>query len=687
MNLLLCHKVYSPVKGLELYKKSTRRSHCLSAAAMVLALSAAGQAQALSCSASADSWGDGYVVNVSVTNDSSSPISNWAVDLKHAGATQVSASWSANVSASGSVVTASNVGWNGGLAPGQSASFGYQGSHGGSFQAPTCSVSGGAPATPAPTPMPTSQPTAAPTPSPTEAPTPTAAPTAAPTSAPTPEPTAAPTATPTMAPTPQPTVSPNPGSSIVIQENESGFCEVDGTIDDNNSGYTGNGFANTENTQGAGITWSVNVADSGNYDVQFRYASGASDNRFGRVFVNNSDQASIDFNGTGAWTRWDNSEVVTLFLNAGQNQLVVSAGTGGGLPNIDSLSVFGEGVSPGNCTGSGPSPTAAPTPTSVPSSQPTATPTPKPTQAPTPRPNPGSKLRVMMSSDIGGTDNDDQQSMAHFLVYADMWDVEGLISSPWGRGRTADILDAIGAYEKDYNNLRSYSADYPSPDYLRSIAKQGATSKAPASGYRSATEGSEWIAEVAMRDDPRPLWLTVWGGIEDLAQALRDHPEIESRLRVYWIAGPNRRNSPNASKYIAENHKNLWIIEADETYRGFFNGGNMSGDLSNSRFPRDHIAGHGALGDYLMSHRTTIKMGDTPAVLYTLDNEVKNPGDPSKPGWGGAFIPCGGDRPNCWKDDPSKSSNGYDGAATVNVHREAFLRDFQQRMDRAQSRK
>jgi hypothetical protein len=37
---------------------------------------------------------------------------------------------------------------------------------------------------------------------------------------------------------------------------------------------------------------------------------------------------------------------------------------------------------------------------------------------------------VIVSTDIGGTDPDDFQSMMHFLVYADRFDVEGLISSP-----------------------------------------------------------------------------------------------------------------------------------------------------------------------------------------------------------------------------------------------------------------
>jgi hypothetical protein len=37
---------------------------------------------------------------------------------------------------------------------------------------------------------------------------------------------------------------------------------------------------------------------------------------------------------------------------------------------------------------------------------------------------------------------------------------------------------------------------------------------------RRATEGSDWIVRAARQNDPRPLWVLVWGGIDDLAQAL-----------------------------------------------------------------------------------------------------------------------------------------------------------------------
>jgi hypothetical protein len=297
------------------------------------------------------------------------------------------------------------------------------------------------------------------------------------------------------------------------------------------------------------------------------------------------------------------------------------------------------------------------------------------------------KLRVIVSSDIGGTDNDDQQSMAHFLAYSDLWDVEGLIASPWGDGRTDDILEAIDAYELDYPNLVTHSADYPSPSHLRSVTKQGAIDKAEAPGWGEPTEGSEWIAEVANRPDPRPVWITVWGALDDLAQALHDHPEIESKLRVYWIGGPNKRHSPESYPYVHDTFRELWFIEANTTYRGFFNGGDQSGDLSNDEFPAQHVRDHGALGDYFMFHREDIKMGDTPAVLYTIDNAVRNPNDPTLPGWGGAFVPADNGYATWWTDnpDPSVQVGDYPGAETVSVHREAFLRDFQARMDRCQS--
>ena len=42
----------------------------------------------------------------------------------------------------------------------------------------------------------------------------------------------------------------------------------------------------------------------------------------------------------------------------------------------------------------------------------------------------GHRYRVLVSTDIGGTDPDDFQSMVHLLVYADTLDIEGLAVTP-----------------------------------------------------------------------------------------------------------------------------------------------------------------------------------------------------------------------------------------------------------------
>jgi len=253
---------------------------------------------------------------------------------------------------------------------------------------------------PTPTPSPTAEPTQEPTPTPTMAPTveptpeptPTAAPT--PTDVPaTPTPTAAPTptsvpvtptATPTAEPTPEPTVepTPEPGSSLTIQENEAGFCEVDGSVDSNNVGFTGTGFANSVNELGATISWQVDVEVAGAYSVEFAYASASAGARTSKVFVNGSEQSSLDFPTTGDWSSWT-MDTAQIQLESGENTIILEAATDQGLANIDAITLQGSGITAVECESVV---TPTPVPTTEPSSEPTpaVTPTPVPTLEPTP---------------------------------------------------------------------------------------------------------------------------------------------------------------------------------------------------------------------------------------------------------------------------------------------------------------
>src|SRR3546814_8319005 len=72
------------------------------------------------------------------------------------------------------------------------------------------------------------------------------------------------------------------------------------------------------------------------------------------------------------------------------------------------------------------------------------------------------KPRVLISSDIGGSDPDDIQSMVHAFLYADKVNLVGLVSTPSKHGgRTTHIHQAIDAYEKDYLKLKTLSSEYP----------------------------------------------------------------------------------------------------------------------------------------------------------------------------------------------------------------------------------
>lgn len=245
--------------------------------------------------------------------------------------------------------------------------------------------------------------------------------------------------------------------------------------------------------------------------------------------------------------------------------------------------------------------------------------------------------RVIVSTDIGGTDFDDFQSLVHLLVCADRIDLEGMIASPYGpaRNRKENLLKIIDRYAVDFPNLKTHSDRYPTPDQLRAISKQGGSDPADLRGWGAPTEGSDWIVQCAKRDDPRPLWLLVWGGIDDLAQALHDAPAIKSKLRVYFIGGPNKKWSTTAYDYLAREHSDLWMIECNSAYRGWFAGGNQTGDLDNAAFVSTHVKGRGALGDYFVSINPKVKMGDSPSLTYLFGATPENPAADS---WGGRFV-------------------------------------------------
>ena len=200
-------------------------------------------------------------------------------------------------------------------------------------------------------------------------------------SVPTPTPTlpVEPTPTPTATATPTPTLPPVSGT---YQAEDAKISNA--IIENEHSGYTGIGYVNYDNETGGYIEWTVNVANSGTYTLNFRYANGTSSTRRVDIYVNGSRVIrDLTFSGTGGWTSW-NTQTANVSLNNGINKIRTTATSSDGGPNVDRLDLNGGSVPT-------PTPTEAPTPT------PTQAPTPTPTEAPTPTPPGGD---VVFSDDF-----------------------------------------------------------------------------------------------------------------------------------------------------------------------------------------------------------------------------------------------------------------------------------------------
>jgi pectate lyase len=143
---------------------------------------------------------------------------------------------------------------------------------------------------------------------------------------------------------------PEAACNIVIQENATGYCGVNGKVDvsGEHSGYTGIGYLDTTNAVGSGIDWGIYVRSAGTYTFLWRFANGSTD-RPARLLVNAVEMAaSINFPATGAWENWTTA-TVHITLPAGNAAIRLEATTSGGCANIDYFKVSGEGPEAGVC--------------------------------------------------------------------------------------------------------------------------------------------------------------------------------------------------------------------------------------------------------------------------------------------------------------------------------------------------
>lgn len=329
------------------------------------------------------------------------------------------------------------------------------------------------------------------------------------------------------------------------------------------------------------------------------------------------------------------------------------------------------------------------------------------------------KFRTIVTTD---GEVDDVDSFIRLLLYVNEFDVEGLVysSSQWhykgdGQGtlfisempNTAErygertelrwpgttwIQDLIGKYAEVFPNLQKHADGYPSPEKLLSLVKVGNIDFE--GEMEKDTEGSDWIKKILLDDDPRPVYLQVWGGTNTIARALKSiqeeyestsdwekiYQKVSDKAIIYTILDQDA----TYNKYIAPNWPNVkviynsdqfwcfaypWPSRVPEPLQYYLSGEFFKEHILFNRGPlmaayftwgdgrqidNDPEHDHGDLEVMAKQGRSQydfISEGDSPSYFYLLDVGLRSQENPSYGGWGGRFIQSEA-HPNRWEDGP-----------------------------------
>lgn len=339
--------------------------------------------------------------------------------------------------------------------------------------------------------------------------------------------------------------------------------------------------------------------------------------------------------------------------------------------------------------------------------------------------------QLVVLTDIGG-DPDDQQSMRRLVLYSNEIEILGLVASAAGVPgelkqavvRPELIREIVNDYEQVRENLLLHDRRYPPAEQLRRRIAAGNPQRGVKQvGAGRSTDGSRRIVE-AVDAAQGPVYVAIWGGATDLAQALFDVAESRpqdqtaaflGKLRVYAIADQDAfRGEPGTGQWIRGRFPELRYVESGPPgidrfaalFRGMYQNDSTGGGgktlplvsdevaaLNQESWVNEHVRrNHGPLGaEYPLvqqnpgSRRNTrgVKEGDTPSWFFVLSNGLQDPEQPTWGGWGGRFRRDAGGH---YIDAEDEHGSGASDAGllrkwTVARWRTAYQHDFAARLD------
>ena len=281
------------------------------------------------------------------------------------------------------------------------------------------------------------------------------------------------------------------------------------------------------------------------------------------------------------------------------------------------------------------------------------------------------KPRLVVCTDIAPADvePDDMESMVRMMAYADLFEIEAIITSvgwncdPYPLEWSQYLYRVITAYAKDVPNLMKRSGQkkflslkkenasqklgyWPSAEYISRRAVMGSMYGGIRSiGERNDSPGSELLIRLADEDDPRPIYVAAWGGANTLAQAIwrvkqtRSAEELKRFVRKFRLYTITDQDMDYAHRMDRARSSHMWLRqEFKDDLQFIWDEGTWQEQCElGKRHWTQHqqaIQGKGALGKEYPTYKWGVE-GDTPSFLYVLPNGLNDPEDPMQASWAG----------------------------------------------------
>ena len=343
------------------------------------------------------------------------------------------------------------------------------------------------------------------------------------------------------------------------------------------------------------------------------------------------------------------------------------------------------------------------------------------------------KFRVVILTDMT---HDDGNSLIRYLHYTPYFDTEAIVitpqlpdftydaEAPWEKGKR--ILDAYADLEAGF---RRHSPDFTRANALRAVTKRGRgaipiiwlTNERKFAGHiadryvesewgeitfgdwigeglnpngeSKDSPGSEFLQEVFLKDDPRPIYVLAWGGPITFVQALYRFRQRQGEEAFDALMAKLRIFSIHLQDITFD-----YLISLDEVQAMDCAGiGNVTSTFDGDRQSPGlllHEVGH--FWEYVkqdspaftnpaevQKHNALTALydaggeGDSPSFFYLVSAQLglNDPSDPTQGSWGSRFVPAGASFPAGYFN-----TCGVDASELLRWN-EAILNDFMNRLD------